>query len=98
MAKTNIINPIEEQHRKAALGIPHNLFVVDEILDVTIDGFWGGFSLGFKNPLGNITPALTVKMSLPAALSLAKQIIELANSEKESIAASYAEVQKTIAD
>ncbi len=93
---SKIINPADDQKRQAALETPHGLFVADEILEVKMDAFWGGFSLGLRNPAGTIAPAFTVKLPLPKALELAKQITDLATKNKAAIVAAQSEVQKSI--
>ena len=96
MAKSAIINPLDDQNRLNALSTPHGLFVVDEILAVTLDAFWATISLGLKDPKGTIAPAFTVKMPLPVALNLADKISEVAKKEKDTIAEAHAEVLKSI--
>jgi len=94
--KSPIINPAEDQQRRAALGQPHALFVADEILSVNIDGFLAAISLGHKTPTGTIVPALTVKMPLPAVLALANKILEEAKAHKTAIVASHQDVAASI--
>ena len=94
--KSPIINPIEDQQRRAALAQPHALFVADEILSVNIDGFLSAISLGHKSPTGTIAPALTVKMPLPTVLALANKILEEAKAHKTAIVSSHQSVTASI--
>lgn len=96
MAKSTIINPMEEQHRQAALNQPHNLFVADEILLVDLDAFTATISLGMKNPAGVLSPVFTVKMPVPFALELSKAISEQAQAKKDQFASDLDAFIKTL--
>ena len=94
--KSTIINPVEDQQRRAALAQAHALFVADEILNVNIDGFLSTISMGHMGPSGTIGPAFTVKMPLPTALALARKILDEAKARKAAILSSHEGVTSSI--
>lgn len=85
MAKSTIINPAQENERLQALNMPHNLFVVDELLDIDVNYSMGSISLGFKNPAGQLLPVLTLRMPLLFTIELAQKILEEVKLKKEDI-------------
>jgi hypothetical protein len=87
---------IDDNHKKIALNIGHNLFVADVILDVDVGAFLSSISLGFKNPAGQLMPACTIKIPSIEAVQLAEAILASAKANKTDIKATQDEFNKLI--
>lgn len=92
MAKSNIINPVEEQEKSQALFQPHNLFVADELLDLKIDAYNSSMTLGFRSPAGQMTPIFTLKMPLSFYVHLTKTMAASIAENKEKIIEEHKEL------
>jgi hypothetical protein len=96
MKKSTIINPAAEQEVTNALLQPHNLFLADELLKIGIDSYNATVSLGLRNPVGQLAPSFTVKMSLPFALNLDNALLAKVNENKEQIKTDHEEFYNSI--
>jgi hypothetical protein len=71
-----IINPVLEAQKKAALNIGHQLLVVDQLLKVATDGYQIQISLGWETPQGTLMPLTTIVMPIPFVSELASALSE----------------------
>lgn len=87
---------ISEQQRKMALGIQHGIFVADQVLDVDVTSSTSSITVGFTNPVGQLLPALTLKMPTLVLVKMAEQILSTAKSNKSDIKAQQDELLKLL--
>jgi hypothetical protein len=69
-----IINPAVEAQKKAALNMPHNLIMIDQLLKANSDGYQVHVTVGWETPQGSLMPAGTLIMPLPFATELANAL------------------------
>lgn len=96
MKKSAIINPVAEQELTAALALNHNIFLADQLLKIDLDSYNATISLGFRNPVGQLMPTLSVKIPLPFALDLANAITAKINENKDQFKSDYEEFYNSI--
>ena len=71
-----IIDPVDDEARKTAIGQPHTFVSVDRILKIKTDGYNVQVTLGWEIPSGGYSPVATAAMPLPFARELAEALLE----------------------
>jgi hypothetical protein len=73
---TKLINPAEEEAKKAAAGQPHGLFYVDKLLNIKTDGYNVQVTVGWETPNGKYNAVATVAMPVNFAKEFAEALME----------------------
>ena len=69
-----IIDPTVEAKKNAAVSIGHQLFLIDQVLKTSSDGYQVRITLGWEAPQGTLMPVGTMVMPLPFASELAEAL------------------------
>lgn len=59
----------------AALHTPHNLMMIDNVIDIKISGFYSSVTLGFTNPAKSVQPAVTFRIPTNKLHNFANEIL-----------------------
>jgi hypothetical protein len=79
------VKELDPQFVDALLSQPHQLYVVDEIIKLSIGAFTSNISLSNTDPVGRHLPALTITASTKDMYRIAKEIIASIEANKTNI-------------
>lgn len=83
--RTNL--PTEQVH--ALLSVPHQIYLVNNILSSKIEAFKSQITFGNINPAGDVITAVSIDVSTSDLYSIAKDIVELIDSSKDKFNEEY---------
>ena len=73
----------------AALHTPHNLMIIDNVIDINISGFCSSVTLGFTNPARAIQPAVTFTIPTDVLHNFANEILTAIKENGDAIKAQH---------
>lgn len=80
-----IFDALNEEHRNLLLNTPHQIYLVDGILKLSVTGYKSAVTFGNISPAGQPQTAVSITIATNDLYDLAKQIIEEIESKKDQI-------------
>lgn len=84
------------QERNMLLHTPHNIMIVDQVIDIKAEAFSSTVTLGYHNPAGQIQAAVTLQMPTNFLKTLADEIAAKLKENSPLIKAEYQKFVDTI--
>lgn len=87
-----IFDALNDDHRNLLLNTPHQIYLVDGILKLSVTGYKSVVTFGNVNPAGQPQTAVSITIATNDLYELAKQIIEEIESKKDQITKDHFEL------
>jgi len=82
--------------RAALLQVPHNIMLVDQVIDVKAGAFSSTITLGYETPTGQIQVAVTLQLPTNFLKTLSDQILEKLKVNATLIKEEHAKLSNSI--